>query len=161
MPKESTKKKINKKVPQAVLDFYLNDKTYTEVYLVTCLECGHDLMIWALDPSKAAAIVRRESHPKGYMRILLDSNRLTGHRIRFDREIGYNCVCGNSNIITEFERGIVPQGDREETVNMTMPHHKMLAEQRAKDQGYKPDIEEKDDGKTRIIDGKFKVVRVK
>lgn len=127
----------NKANAQEIIDYYLRE--YDEVQIVRCGGCGADLCLEILD--KAQYQQNLLSHHKGYRRITLGDS-LHSSRKRLDGVMGYQCKCGNNTIISEIERGIVPQitaVNGQAYIPAIEPHHEAMVRIEMAKQGYSPD----------------------
>lgn len=127
--------------PIALLEFYRNYSS--EVHLVTCKNCEKALCLWISDPKQQRDNMRL--HPSGLRRITIGSSLLSSRR-RLDGEIGYQCKCGQDNIISEAEQGIVPQHHYDEAGTLLNPntgldmepHHYAAYDARVSSSEWKP-----------------------
>lgn len=132
---------------QDVIDFYLNDKSYSQVHIVRCDQCGSDLCLEVLNPNEVGKHLG--AHHQGMRRIVLGTNGpLLSSRKRLDGLMGYRCMCGNNTIIAEIEKGVVPQVKAPVAHMPTIePHHEALVKLQMAKNHHQPDIEKSLDGK--------------
>lgn len=156
--------KSHEETTQEALAFYLKEPAYKEVYVVSCDKCGHDMCIEVLEPSSVNQF--KSTHHQGRRRVTLGDaeypgGRLLSHRKRLDGVMGYRCVCGNNTILSNPERGLIPQTNDPNLIPYLPsiePHQEAELRFKMATGGYKPDVEELGN-KTRIES--FTVERLK